>query len=252
LQATFLGTGTSHGIPVIGCHCRVCTSGDPRNQRTRCSLLVRAGQANLLIDAATELRLQAVREGLERVDAVLFTHPHADHIGGLDDLRRFNEIQGGPLPCYANDFTLREIRQRYGYIFRETQLGGGKPQLDLHEVDGPIPLSDLTVQPVPVWHGKLPILGYRLGDLAYVTDCSEMPERSLALLRGVRVLIIGALRHRPHPTHFNIEQALEVVQHLRPERSYLTHICHDLDHEATNAALPAGVELAYDGLTIEV
>jgi phosphoribosyl 1,2-cyclic phosphate phosphodiesterase len=251
LQATFLGTGTSHGIPVIGCRCSVCTSSDPHNQRTRCSLVVRTSQATVLVDAATELRLQAVREGLDRVDAVLFTHPHADHVGGLDDLRRFNEIQGGALPCYANRFTLDEIRERYGYIFRETQLGGGKPHLDLYEVDGLFPLGGLPVQPVPVWHGRLPILGYRLGDLAYITDCSQMPDESLALLEGVKVLIIGALRWRPHPTHFNLDQAMEVAQRLAPARTYFTHICHDLDHEATNARLPDGIELAYDGLMIE-
>ena len=252
MQATFLGTGTSHGIPVIGCRCPVCTSGDPRNQRTRCSLVVRTGRATLLIDTATELRLQAVREGLAQVDAVLFTHPHADHIGGMDDLRRFNEIQGRAMPCYGNLFTLDEIRKRFDYIFRETQLGGGKPQLELHQVEGTaFALCGLAIQPVPIWHGRLPILGYRFADFAYLTDCSEIPVESLPLLQGLEVLVLGALRYRPHPTHFSLAQALEVVMRLQPRRALFTHICHDLDHQAVNATLPEGIELAHDGLSVE-
>lgn len=252
LTLTLLGTGTSHGVPAIACQCPVCTSGDPRNQRFRCSALLRYGGRNVLIDTATELRLQAIRAGMTRLDAILFTHSHADHIGGLDDVRSFSERQGEPIPCYGTPECLEGIRRRFDYIFADTQWGGGKPRLEMIPLQGPLSLFGLEILPVPVFHGRLPVLGFRVGPAAYVTDCNRIPDSSMGLLRGLELLVLDALRWRPHPTHFTVDQALEVIAQLRPARAYLTHTTHDLDYASTNAVLPPGVELAYDGLTIEL
>lgn len=254
LKLTFLGTGTSHGIPVIACDCPVCLSADHRNQRYRCSAWVQWRGKSLLIDTATELRLQACRAGLRRVDGVLFTHAHQDHIGGLDDVRRFNDLQRTTIPCYGNAETTASLRQKYAYAFEPTQFGGGKPRLDLRTVRAgePFEAAGVPVLPVGVLHGSIEALGYRMADFAYVTDVSAVPEASLPPLEGLELLVIDALRWRPHPTHFSIEEALEVVRRVRPTRTLFTHICHDLDHEKTNRALPEGVSLAYDGLVVEM
>ncbi len=252
LTVTLLGTGTSHGVPCIACNCAVCNSEDPRNQRHRCSVLLQHAGRNLLIDTATEFRMQAIRAGMTHLDAILFTHSHADHISGLDDVRSFSERQGAPIPCYGTADCLEDIRRRFDYIFKETQLGGGKPRLEMHPIEGPLDIFGLEVIPVPVYHGQLTVLGYRFGRVAYVTDCNQIPESSMELLQGLDLLILDALRWRPHPTHFTVDQSLEVIARLQPARSYLTHLTHDLDYAATNAVLPPGVELAYDGLTLEV
>lgn len=253
LKITFLGTGTSHGVPVIGCDCPTCTSTDPRNHRTRCSILVEQNGASVLVDTSPELRLQAIRAGLKRVDAVLFTHAHADHVFGLDDVRRFNDLQGGALPCYGDSTTLRELRRIFRYAFVPTQVGGGKPRLELRRLLRPsFNLHGLEVRPLRVMHGQLPITAYRFGKAAYVTDASFLPEETVAQLQGLDLLILDALRRRPHATHFNLEQALEVVERLAPRRALFTHLCHDLEHESTNAELPDGIRLAYDGLVVEV
>jgi len=248
---TLLGTGTSHGVPCIACGCEVCSSGDPRNQRFRCSALLQYEGYSVVIDTATEFRLQALRAGMTTLDAVLFTHSHADHISGLDDVRSFSERQGEAIPCYGCEECLGDIRRRFDYIFTETQLGGGKPRLELIPTEGPFDLHGLRVLPVPVLHGRLPVLGFRFGPAAYVTDCNQISSDSMELLKGLDLLVLDALRWRSHPTHFNVEQALEVVEQLRPGRVYFTHVTHDLDHAATNAALPEGVELAYDGLRLQ-
>jgi phosphoribosyl 1,2-cyclic phosphate phosphodiesterase len=253
LKITFLGTGTSHGVPVIACDCPTCTSTDPRNQRTRCSILVEQNGTHVLVDAAPELRLQAIRVGLKHVDAVLFTHAHADHVFGLDDVRRFNDLQGGALPCYGDSTTLRELRRIFRYAFVPTQAGGGKPRLELRRLVRPsFNLHGLEVRPLRVMHGRLPITGYRFGNAAYVTDASFLPEETEAQLQGLDLLILDALRRRPHATHFNLEQALEVVARLSPRRALFTHLCHDLEHESTNAQLPDGIRLAHDGLVVDV
>ena len=254
LRLTFLGTGTSHGVPVIGCDCAVCSSDDPRNHRTRSSVLVEWEGRNLLVDTATELRLQARRAGLRRVDAILFTHAHADHVCGLDDVRRFNALQRSSIPCYGNRGTIEDLARQFWYAFADTQAGGGKPSLELIPIgpDRPLSLFGLEIRPIPALHGQLEVLGYRFGGLAYVVDCSAIPEKSLALLEGLDVLVLDALRWRPHPTHLSVDQALGVVSRVRPQRTFLTHICHDLDHEETNRVLPSGVELAYDGLVVEL
>jgi phosphoribosyl 1,2-cyclic phosphate phosphodiesterase len=252
-RVTFLGTGTSHGVPMIGCRCDVCSSSDPRDTRWRPSIAIElADGTSLLVDTSPDLRGQALRFGLRRIDAVLYTHPHADHLLGLDDLRQFNALQGSAISCYGGDHTLQELRRVFAYAFDPMQLGGGVPQLRLFTLLGPCCFGRATVTPVPILHGRLPIYGYRVGSFAYITDCSAIPDEAWRLLEGVRTLAVDALRDRPHPTHLTVAQALDVAARLRPERTLLTHVCHDLGHAATSARLPAGVEVAYDGLTVEI
>jgi len=249
----FLGTGTSHGVPMIGCRCATCRSTDPRDTRTRPSIAVEfPGGARVLVDTAPDLRAQALRAGIDRVDAILFTHCHADHVMGLDEIRRFNVLQAQAVPCYGDRRTLGEIRRTFAYIFEADDEGGGVPRVRLHPVEGPFSIASREFIPVPIWHGRRSILGYRTGGFAYLTDCSGIPRESEALLEGLDTLVIDALRQRPHPTHFTVAQAVEAASRLGPRRTYLTHICHDLPHEATNAALPDGIRLAHDGLTITV
>lgn len=250
MKVTFLGTGTSHGIPMIGCDCTVCRSDDPHNKRTRASVLVEVNGVNLLIDTPPELRIQVLRENIRRVDAVLFTHAHADHLFGLDDMRRFNELSGRAMPCYGLESTLATVRRAFEYVFVPTQLGGSKPALDLVAVDGEFSIGDVGIQPVEVLHGKMAVLGYRMGDFAYVTDVSHIPESSMQLLKGLEVLVLGVLRPQPHETHFSVDEGLQVVDRLRPKSVFFTHIAHKLDHESTNSWLPSNVRLAYDGLQI--
>jgi phosphoribosyl 1,2-cyclic phosphate phosphodiesterase len=251
-----LGSGTSHGVPAIGCECAVCTSDDPRDKRTRPSIYLETDRVRILVDTSTDLRTQALANRVRRVDAILFTHSHADHVMGLDDVRRFNQMQNGPIPCFADAATIANLRTMFSYVFTPPkQIGGGLPQLVLHEIAGPWTLEDVPIVPIPLWHGKLPVLGFRFGAFAYLTDCNRIPDDSWPLLTsdgGVRTLVLDALRHRPHSTHFSLAEAVEVAERLGVERAYFTHIAHDLGHAATNAQLPRGVELAYDGLTIEI
>jgi phosphoribosyl 1,2-cyclic phosphate phosphodiesterase len=252
-SVTFLGTGTSHGVPMIGCDCPTCRSTDPRDRRSRPSVLVElAGGPSVLVDTSPDLRAQALALDIRRVDAVLFTHSHADHVLGLDEVRRYNAIQRATIPCYGGADTIAEIRRTFAYVFDPPQQGGGVPKIALFPLGGPFCLGRHTVVPVPVLHGTQQVLAYRFGPFAYLTDCSAIPEASWRLLEGVRTLVVDALRHKPHPTHFTVAQALEVVERLRPRAAYLTHICHDLGHEATSALLPPGVQLAYDGLKLEI
>jgi phosphoribosyl 1,2-cyclic phosphate phosphodiesterase len=253
-RLTFLGTGTSHGVPMIGCECATCRSTDPRDRRLRPSIVVQVDQGPaILVDTSTDLRQQALTLGLTRVDAILFTHSHADHVMGLDEVRRFNVLQKSAIPAYADARTGVDLRRTFSYAFdAPAQKGGGVPQVELRLVDGPFAVGGVSVRPVPIWHGQRPILGYRFGRLAYLTDCSRIPDESWPLLDGLDVLVLDALRHRPHPTHLTVAQALEVVTRMAPERAYFTHICHDLSHAETCARLPKGVELAYDGLVLEL
>jgi len=252
MRLTFLGTGTSTGVPTLACHCRVCTSRDPHDQRTRPSLLVEFDGRALVIDTTPDFRAQALRENLERLDAVLFTHSHADHILGLDDVRSFYFRQQKPIPIYADAYCMQEIQRTFKYIFDGDYPYGGVARLDPHLIAGPFEVEGLKVVPVPVLHGNLPILGFRINGVAYLTDVSEIPEQSYALLDGLEVLILDALRPRPHPTHLTVEQALKVMERLKVPRGYCTHIAHELGHEETNARLPSHVRLAYDGLQLEV
>ncbi len=251
MTVTVLGSGTSHGVPMIGCSCRVCRSSDPRNRRSRASVIVETDGASILIDTSTDFRTQALREGLRAVDAVLYTHAHADHVHGLDDIRPLNRHK--PIPLFGSKATLDEIAARFAYIFRTTQRGGGKPRVNLRPV-GPAPFSaaGVSVTPIPILHGALPIYGYRIGGFAYLTDCSRIPTESYPLLAGLEVLIIGALRRRAHETHFSLDEALAEIDRIRPARAYLTHICHDLDHGQLLGELPAHVRPLYDGLRISL
>ena len=260
-----LGTGTSHGVPMIGCDCRTCRSTDSRDTRSRPSILIECLGADrsvtsrpnavrhILVDTSTDLRAQALARNIRRVDAILYTHSHADHILGLDEVRRFNVMQKSALPAYADERTVADLRRTFAYVFAPgTPQGGGIPSLALSTIVGPFCLDEVEILPVPVMHGALPILGFRVGSFAYLTDCSAIPDASWPLLTGVRTLVLDALRDRPHPTHFTVAEAVDTAQRIGAERTYFTHICHDLPHAETCARLPRGIELAYDGQVLEI
>lgn len=253
-QLVFLGTGTSHGVPVIGCSCAVCRSSDLRDQRTRCSVVVGLPEGNLLIDTPPELRLQLLREGIGRIDAVAYTHEHADHLFGLDDLRIFPQYLGADLPVYCSLRVEQRIRKAFDYAFDPAVQGfpaGGLPKLDFRRIDSaPFDVLGARIVPIPLEHGPYEVTGFRIGDVAYCTDVSAIPPSSFELLGGLRVLVLDALRRRKHPTHFSLSESLDVAARLRPKMTYFTHLSHDLPHEATLAELPPGVAIAYDGLRI--
>lgn len=252
VRLTILGSGTSHGVPMIGCGCPVCTSPDPRDRRTRTSAVFTTESGNILIDTGPELRLQAVAVGLRSVDAILYTHHHADHVVGLDDVRRFNWLRGAPLDVFANARTIGHLRAMFAYAFeRDADYPSAKPELRAHVIDGPLELCGQTVIPLPYLHGTLPVLGFRVGRIAYCPDCSHIPDHTRPLLEGLEVLVLDALRRRPHPTHFNLEQAIAEARRIGARRTYFTHIAHELGHAATQAELPPGMFLAYDGLVCE-
>jgi len=248
----FLGTGTSTGVPILTCRCPVCTSSDPHDKRTRPSILLEYDGRVVVIDTTPDFRTQALREGMTRLDAVVFTHHHADHIMGLDDTRVFYFRQQVPIPIYADANCMATIRTVFSYIFNGYYPFGGVGKLDPHLIKGPFELWGLNFIPVPVLHGDLPILGFRIRNTAYVTDVSQIPESSIPLLESLDILIIDCLRPKPHPTHFSVAQALAMVERLKPRRAFFTHIAHDLGHEETNSALPSHVQLAYDGLKLEL
>lgn len=248
---TFLGTGTSNGIPMIGCDCPVCRSDDPRDRRSRTSSVVRWGETVYLIDTATELRIQALSLELKHIDAVLMTHAHADHTGGFDDLRRFNQLAGARLPVFTGAATAGMLRERFAYAFtHEFPFYGGKPDLDLTEVEQPFQFHGQTIVPIPVWHGRTQVHGYRFGDLAYVTDAKTIPDSSIELLAGVDTLVLNALRDRPHPTHLSIEEAVAVIEQIAPRQAFLVHLSHEISHAAAQSMLPEGIQVAWDGLQI--
>lgn len=254
-RLVFLGSGTSTGIPVIGCDCSVCHSDDPRNKRMRPSVFLELAGGNVLIDTSPEMRLQLVRERIAKVHAILYTHYHADHLFGLDDARQFPKAIGGPVPLYCEEETEHVIRQAFSYAFHEHAERvpvGGLPRLRFERIEPGVPFSVLgqSILPIRLEHGRFRVLGFRIGDLAYCTDVSRIPDESWPMLEGLDTLILDALRIAPHPTHFNLEQALAVVDRLKPRRAIFTHLSHDMDHAQIDASLPAGVTLAYDGLAL--
>lgn len=253
LTITVLGSGTSVGVPTIGCRCAVCRSTDPRDNRLRPSVLLSYDGRNVLIDATPDFRTQALRAGIERLDAVVFTHAHADHIMGLDDVRPFNYRQREPIPLFGAADAIGTIQRVFEYIFSGRASESHVPKLQAHPIGAePFEVFGLEFTPIPLMHGRAEIFGYRFGEAAYLTDHSSIPEASAAKLGGLDVLFLDALRHKPHPTHTTVARALEHVAELAPRRAFFTHICHDLPHEETERALPAHVRLAYDGLKIEV
>ncbi len=254
MQATLtvLGSGTSMGVPTIGCDCPVCQSSDPRDRRLRPSIMLSYKERHVLIDTTPDFREQALREKITHLDAVLYTHTHADHILGIDDLRPLTyHHKPGKLPLYATPANCAFIRNMFRYIFDADYKFGGLPLVEMKPIEGVVELFGAHFEPVTVIHGETPILGFRFGSAAYLTDHSSVPAETLDKLRGLDILFLDALRYKPHPTHSTVEQSLEIVAEVKPKRTFFTHICHDLPHEETNAALPSGVQLAYDGMKLE-
>ena len=254
MRVTFLGTGTSHGVPTIGCACAVCRSADPRDRRFRTSVYLEMNDGlRVLVDATPDLRSQALRFDVCRVDAMILTHAHADHVMGLDDVRSFNELNGHAMPIYGLASSLAAVTRMFAYAFDEdASRGGGVPALRLYPIGGPFCLGRQEVLPVLLPHGPWTVLGFRMGAFAYLTDCNGLPDEAQERLAGVEDLVIDALRHRPHPTHFTVAQAIATSRRIGARRTWLTHIAHDLGHAETTAALPAGVALAHDGLVVDV
>lgn len=250
---TVLGSGTSVGVPMIGCHCKVCTSSDPRDQRSRASIYVEHNGSVILFDTTPDFRSQALRTHMPRLDAIVFTHAHADHLMGLDDVRPFNFRQGNEIPIYADPDTMAAVQRCFPYVFERTPTMTTRPRLTAHTFDGsPFTLGDLRIEPLPLEHGTGVTYGFRFGNAAYLTDHNVIPDATLDRLRDLDVLFLDALRHKPHPTHSHLAQSLRYVELLQPKRAYFTHICHDLQHQGTESMLPPHVRLAYDGLRIEV
>ena len=258
LRATLLGTGTSTGVPVLGCDCRVCTSTDPHDERLRCACYIEAGPLRILIDAGPDFRQQARRAGIERVDAVCFTHHHFDHTAGIDDLRPLFYRNSRPMPCYSSAHTAEILRERYAYIFGENPYPGAA-RVALHAVEEPFSITSryddtaqLQAQPIPMQHGDTPTTGWRFGPFAYLTDAHHISDESVALLDGVEVIVLDALRARPHPTHFSFDEAVEMARRIGARETYFVHMTHDVLHAEQEARLPSDIHLGYDGLQVEV
>lgn len=257
LRLTFLGTGTSQGVPMIGCSCDVCTSSDPRDKRTRTSLLVKSPEATILIDTTPDLRFQSLREGLSSIDAVLFTHAHTDHIMGFDDLRRFSELSDTELPIYAAPETMEKIKDAFRFVFEDPKPTKNYLRITPNLITGPFTIGTLEIIPVPLAHGRMTTLGFvfkknNVSLLAYYTDCQELSPEAVRAALGVEILIIDALRDRPHPTHLNFEGAITAAHATKAKQTFFLHCCHDVSHAKKEATLPAGMNVAYDGLTLEV
>jgi len=258
---TILGSGTSTGVPIPTCSCGVCRSKNSKNHRLRCSAWLQYQGKSILIDTSTDLRTQVLRAKISRIDAVLYTHPHSDHVHGIDELRCYNFSQQSDIPVYGNAWTCQELSQRFSYIFRPQgpPEGGGIPLLRLnpfnpHEysMSRPLEVQGISVVPIPVPHGSQESVGYRIDSVAYVTDCSYIPKESLDRMRGLSVLVLDCVRLKPHRTHLNLDQALEIISQVKPKKTFLTHLGHEFDHTKWSRKLPKGVHLAYDGLKIRL
>ena len=252
MEITFLGTGTSHGVPIVGCECKTCNSKDPKNNRFRSSIYVKTSQKNILIDTSPDLRLQLLENNITDIDFVLFTHAHADHIMGFDDLRAVNRINKADIPCYGNQETLDALKRKFAYIFKDHHCKFAVPSVKLKEIEKPLDFGSVKITPLPVKHNNDTVLGYKINNMAYITDCSFIPEESFELIKDIDLLILDALRYKKHPKHFNIDQAVQVIKDLEVKRAYLTHISHEIEHNEVNEELPEGIQLAYDGLKLTV
>lgn len=251
MRLTFWGTGTSTGVPMVGCRCEICRSSDPKNRRRRASVLLQEGDKSWLIDAGPDFRNQALDAGIESLDAVFLTHAHADHVLGLDDLRPLSWKR--PIPVWTDDSTTEKVKQTFPYFFSQGDGKTSRPRLNFHQLEpgSPVEAAGLTILPLQIRHGDAFILGFRVGSLAYLTDCNGIPEQTMALLNGLEVLILGALRPHPHPTHFSLDEAVETARRVGARQTYFTHFSHDVDHETWALSLPKGMAPAYDGLTVD-
>ena len=253
IEITLLGVGSSAGTPVVGCHCNTCTSTNPKNKRTRCSSIITlANGKNILIDTGPDLRDQSLREGLTNVDAVLFTHAHADHCHGIDDLRAFCQINKKQIPLFGNKFVMDQIISKFKYAMIDPKDFWEIPILKPHIVDAPFEIFDTTIIPIPVYHGKTLINGYRVGNIAYITDVSEIPSSSMTLLEGLDVLLLDCLRKKPHFTHFGYDKSINVAQEIKAKATYLIHMTHNLDYDVVKNIVPQGIYVGYDGLKLMV
>jgi phosphoribosyl 1,2-cyclic phosphate phosphodiesterase len=252
IKLTFLGTGTSQGVPVIACNCNICGSSDPRDKRLRTSAFIQIDELNLIIDAGPDFRHQVLRAGVQKLDAIIFTHQHRDHIAGLDDVRSFNFKQKKAMPIYGNELVIEQIRREFHYVFESKYPG--IPQLEINEIDKtPFSINSLPIVPIEVLHHKLPVLGFRFKDLTYITDANTISSEEMEKIYGSRVLVINALQKDDHISHFTLDEALEVIEEIQPEKAYLTHISHNMGlHHEISKELPSNVFLAYDGLSITI
>lgn len=250
MKVTFLGTGTSQGVPVIGCTCEVCQSLDFRDKRLRTSVLLEVDDQHIIIDTGPDFREQMLRNRVDRLDAVLFTHAHRDHTAGLDDIRAFNYLQGGPIPVYGTEAVLKQLKSDFAYIFND-HVYPGIPQVDLHPIQGPFSIANTPVVPLPVMHFKLPVHGFRVGDFSYITDANQIPPGTMDQIKGSRVLVLNALQREPHISHFTLDEALTIAATLKMDKTYLVHISHKMGlHAEVQKDLPSNVQLAFDGLEI--